>query len=103
MSHAHRETCPTCGHALWPTDGITPRQRDAMIAIQGYTEQHGCAPSYDDIRCLIGLASKGSVHRIVNGLADRGYLSLWPARPRSIEILRRVPVPDAPRKRRAAG
>lgn len=88
-------TCPTCGHVLWPTDGLTPVQRDMMLAIESYVDAFGCAPSLDNLADLMNRAKSG-VHRVVTDLEKRGYISRMPYHARSIEILRRVPRPDKP-------
>lgn len=85
------DCCPTCGHTLWPTDGITPRMRDTMIAIQGYYDLHGVPPSLDEVAALTGAANRSSVHARIKRLEARGYLASTPARARSLTILRRVP------------
>jgi len=53
---------------------LTPRQRDAYDFIEAFLSRHGFAPSYDEIRRHLGLASLNSVAKLVAGLRRRGAL-----------------------------
>jgi SOS-response transcriptional repressor LexA len=45
------------------------------------------APSFDEMREALGLASKSGVHRLVNALEERGYIRRMPERARAIELV----------------
>ena len=71
---------------------MTPRQRDCLQAIREMTVD-GIPPTYDQLSERLGVY-KSSVHRLVHGLAERGYISLHPARKQTIQLTR--PVEDIP-------
>lgn len=77
-----------------PLPSLTRRQQQAMQVIQEMTEAYGVSPTYLEIATELDLASKSSVNRLVNGLAERGYIIRLPHRARTIAILRRIPMPD---------
>lgn len=58
---------------------LTPRQRDAYEFIETFLSRHGFAPSYEEIRRHLGLASLNSVAKLVAGLRRRGALEPAPA------------------------
>lgn len=82
--------------ALVLSMSLTPRQRDLLIYIDGHIKAQGCAPSYDEMCVAIGIASKSGIHRLVNGLEERGYLRRWYGRRRSIEVIRMPGDPPPP-------
>ena len=49
-------------------------------------QTHDVPPSFDEMRVALGLASK-SVHRLLSGLEERGYIRRLANRARAIEIL----------------
>jgi SOS-response transcriptional repressor LexA len=73
--------------------GLTPMQRDCMLIIQEMIAFSDQAPSYEEIRAEMDTPSRSHSHRLVHGLADRGFITFVPERPRSIELVRRIAVP----------
>ncbi len=73
---------------------LTPRQRHLLDFVQAYTEQHGHAPSFEEIRDAIGVASISSVHGHVENLVRKGYLWREHNRLRSIQIIPEDPLID---------
>jgi SOS-response transcriptional repressor LexA len=67
--------------------GLSPSTRNAFAAIEAYIVSHGCSPSYDDIKRAMGIVSKGFVHRLVNDLVARGWITYTPGKKRSIAIV----------------
>lgn len=57
---------------------LTPRQRAAYDFITGFSERRGFAPSYDEIRRHLGLASLNAVAKLVTQLRRRGYIAPAP-------------------------
>jgi repressor LexA len=53
---------------------LTPRQRVAYDFIESFRTQTGYAPSYDEIRLHLGLASLNAVAKLVAQLRRRGHL-----------------------------
>jgi len=72
---------------------MTPRQRDCLQAIREMTVD-GIPPTYRQLAERLGLSAVSRVHRLVHGLAERGYISLHPARKQTIQLTR--PVEDMP-------
>ena len=70
-----------------PRYGLTPRQRDVLDFIEAYAGEHqGITPTYDEIVTGLGLTSKGRAYRLVEALAQRGYIIRLFNRPRSIRL-----------------
>jgi SOS-response transcriptional repressor LexA len=67
---------------------LTKRQHQALLFICDYVNREGVAPTYYEIADAIGLKSKSGVNRLIQGLAERGYIRFIPNRPRAIEVLR---------------
>lgn len=72
--------------AVATTGGLTARQRDLLTFIRRYIGQHGIAPSFDEMKAELGLASKSGIHRMISGLEERGYISRMPDRARAITL-----------------
>lgn len=53
--------------------GITYRQRETLDAIKRLTVD-GVPPTYQALADELGLVSKGSVHRLVGQLTERGFI-----------------------------
>jgi repressor LexA len=53
---------------------LTPRQRAAYDFVLRFSERKGYAPSYDEIRRHLGLASLNAVAKLIAQLRRRGYL-----------------------------
>lgn len=70
--------------------GLTPVQRKTMTFIETFDAEHGHAPSHDEIALGMGWASKSSVHRVLQCLRERGFVSLIPNSARSITVLRKA-------------
>lgn len=85
--------CPHCGEPIIPMverAGVTPVLAAAYDAIVAYTDLHGYAPTYDDLRAALGIKSKGRINRIVLALRERGYINYTPRMKRSISIVGRA-------------
>lgn len=61
-----------------PIGMLTPRQRDAYDFVMRFSRRRGYAPSYDEIRRHLGLASLNGVAKLVTQLRRRGYLVAAP-------------------------
>lgn len=72
------------------TAGVTLQQARCLEAIKAYIAEHGCSPTFAEIGAALGMSAhcKGNVHALVHALADRGLISLGPARrSRSITVI----------------
>lgn len=57
---------------------LTPRQKAAYDFIQGFTQRHGYAPSFEELRRHLRVASLNAVAKLVAQLRRRGYLAAAP-------------------------
>lgn len=70
------------------THPLTKRQRACYDAIADYQDRNrGLSPSYAELCEALGVASKNSVSRLINGLEVRGALTRLPKQPRSLRLL----------------
>ena len=67
--------------------GLTPRQMEVYNIIKDYINANGFAPSYEEIKQLMGSRSKAHVHAFVHQLIRRGWIGRGNGRNRSIFIL----------------
>lgn len=68
--------------------GITPKQRELLDFIVRYQREHrGVSPSFDEMARALGLASKSGVHRLIEGLVERGALVRLPNQARSLQVV----------------
>lgn len=67
---------------------LTRKQYDLLIYIQGYLDQKGLPPSFDEMRDALNLKSKSGIHRLVGALEERGFIRRLPHRARAVEIVR---------------
>lgn len=68
--------------------GLTPRQKDLFDFLRTYiANQEGVAPTMEEIRVELKLASKSGVVRLLRGLEERGLIRRIPYLDRAIEIL----------------
>lgn len=78
--------------------GLTKVQADVLQALRVLTID-GVAPSFEEIMAHAGIASKSSVHRILNRLEDRRYIRRMHYKARAIKLIDRDPLdglsPDA--------
>lgn len=87
--------CPKCGSEVGVMGaGLTRAQKRVFDFIEDYMDEHGVAPSFDDIKDGVGLASKSVVHRHVQTLIQKGWIGYMPDRARSIYLIPQVG--DAP-------
>ena len=76
--------------------GLTPKQRVLLDFIARYQhERRGVSPSFDEMAQAIGLASKSGVHRLVEGLVERGALERLPNQARALRIVATMSHGDA--------
>jgi len=66
---------------------MTPRQKNTLDVITDYINTKGYSLSYDDLKPLLGVASKSGVHRLVMQLVDRNKIKFMKYRARSIELI----------------
>lgn len=74
---------------------LTQKQRDLLLLIHERMMKGDVAPSFDEMRDLLGLKSKSGIHRLITGLVERGYLARLPHRARALEV-KKLPEGYAP-------
>lgn len=67
---------------------LTQKQRDLLAYIHNRLSATDISPSFDEMKDALGLKSKSGIHRLINGLVERGYLERLPNRARALEIKR---------------
>ena len=68
--------------------GLTPAQERVYRFLQGYIREHGCSPSYEEIRRSLGFRSLNAVSKHLKQLELRGVLrSPWDNKKRALDIL----------------
>ena len=72
--------------ALPAGTALTPRQRAALLFIDGYIRGYGYAPTSREIAAAMRWKSLGSVIRILNDLEQRGAITRVSGRARSIVL-----------------
>ena len=81
---------------------LTPKQHNLVSFIGRHTEQHGYAPTYEEIGRELGYRSPATVHGYVQVLVGKGYLRQERGRSRSLRALSEEewlagdPVPEEP-------
>ena len=74
---------------------MTKLQKKVFDFIKAFWDENGFSPSYSEIAAHMGLSSKGSVHRFVCALSDRGFIQYRYGRARSIVVVERAIAPPA--------
>lgn len=65
---------------------LSKRQKEILDFIKSCAEKEAYAPSLDEIKKHLGLASVSTVHYHVNRLRESGYLEKTDHRPRSLNV-----------------
>ncbi len=65
---------------------LTKRQKEVLDFISSFVEENGYSPSYEELAHGLSLSSLASVHKHIEGLEARNYLSRGFNRSRSIEV-----------------
>ena len=66
---------------------LTPKQQRVLKYIEGYINEHACAPTFKDLMLGLDLKSKSSVTRYLDILVERGKIQRLHRRERAIEIV----------------
>ncbi len=65
---------------------LTKRQKEFLDFLSGFLEKHGYSPSYEEIAEGLGLASLATVHKHIQSLQSKQYLTRGFNQSRSLEI-----------------
>ena len=75
--------------------GLTPKQQQLLQFLRERESQGLPAPSMDEMAAAVGIRSKSGAFRLVEGLAERGYVRRIVGRKRSVQVIDRAhPVAD---------
>ena len=66
---------------------LTRRQREILDFLTEFIEQHGYAPSLEEIGRRFGLSSLATVHKHLTNLEDKGFIRRAWNRSRSVELV----------------
>ncbi|MBV6520858.1 MAG: LexA repressor [Gemmatimonadaceae bacterium] len=66
---------------------LTKRQREILTYLQSYSEDHGYAPSFEEIAAQFNYNSLATVHEHLSNLERKGYIKRTYNESRAIEIL----------------
>ena len=66
---------------------LTKRQREILDYLNEFMEQHGYAPSLEEIGRRFGLSSLATVHKHLTNLQDKGFIRRAWNRSRSVELV----------------
>src|ERR1700732_3803693 len=77
---------------------LTRKQRELLLFINQRLTATGVSPSFDEMKDALNLRSKSGIHRLINGLEERGFIRRLPHRARALEVVKlpeetAVPVP----------
>jgi repressor LexA len=66
---------------------LTKRQREILDYLQEFIQQHGYAPSLEEVGRRFGLSSLATVHKHLTNLQEKGFIRRSWNRSRSVELL----------------
>lgn len=75
---------------------LTKRQKQVLDFVESYSQQKGYAPSFEEIRKRLKLASVSTVHFHVKKLKEGGYLGKIENKARAISIASKEPLVKVP-------
>ena len=66
---------------------LTKRQREILDYLNEFIQQHGYAPSLEEIGKRFGLSSLATVHKHLTNLQQKGFIKRAWNRSRSVELM----------------
>ena len=66
---------------------LTKRQREILDYLNDFIQQHGYAPSLEEIGRRFGLSSLATVHKHLTNLEEKGFIKRAWNRSRSVELV----------------
>ncbi|MDC0349243.1 hypothetical protein OAN21_02415 [Alphaproteobacteria bacterium] len=67
---------------------LTKQQQKLLSFIKEFQREGGISPSYDEMRLALNQKSKSSIHMLLTGLVERGFIRKLSNRARALEILK---------------
>src|SRR3954469_22635140 len=74
-------------HKMAPMLPLTKRQREILDFLNDFIQQHGYAPSLEEIGRRFNLSSLATVHKHLTNLQDKGFIKRAWNRSRSVELV----------------
>lgn len=70
--------------------GLTKREQDTLNFLEFYLSGTNgkIGPTYDEIRVALNLKSKSGIHRLLDSLEHKGWISRPPMKARAIQIVK---------------
>ena len=68
---------------------LTDRERQVYDFVRAYMRRHGVPPKLREIGAHLGIASRGTVHRYLRAIEERGLIAITPDRARGVRLLGR--------------
>src|ERR1044072_8595570 len=87
MLHAGALTFAFCLRMMRPMLPLTKRQREILDYLNDFIQQHGYAPSLEEIGRRFGLSSLATVHKHLTNLQEKGFIKRAWNRSRSVELV----------------
>ncbi|ETT55819.1 MULTISPECIES: LexA family protein [Paenibacillus] len=69
---------------------LTRREKDALNAINNLYDRLKYSPTVQEIADEMGLSSKSTAFRYIQGLEEKGYLERKESSPRALRVIRHV-------------
>ena len=66
---------------------LTKRQREILDYLNDFIQQHGYAPSLEEVGKRFGLSSLATVHKHLTNLQQKGFIKRTWNRSRSVEVM----------------
>lgn len=73
---------------------LTPRERQLVVAIDTFINEHGYSPSMEELADRCGLLQRSTIFTYIRKLAGRGVLTNATRIPRSVRLAPGVTVSD---------
>ena len=67
---------------------LTKKQKELFEYLEGYIEQNGIAPSFEEMKNAVKLKSKSGIHRLIMSLEQRGFIKRLKHKARAMEIIK---------------
>ncbi len=67
---------------------LTKQQKRLLSFIHSFQQENGISPSFEEMRHAMNQKSKSSVHTLLNGLIERGFVKKLTNRARALEIIK---------------
>lgn len=67
---------------------LTSKQRKLLLFVHGYIQANGIAPSFEEMSTALDMKAKSGIHRMLDCLVERKFITRLQYRARAIEVIR---------------